>query len=324
MDISLTRRLALISSYVRALSPSLAKKMTSGVLGKVQKECWPELANHPAFGETRVLGSVSTTLPVVSDDLARNLLDGAAESVQAVDYISGPRTVVLKDRAELNDIDAIICCTGSVLDFGALLPPECDPTNPELAPDQYSALKSAKYYRDGMLVSRAYRKFLSLQHPHSLAFLGNAIYWRSAFALYDLISMALAQLWKGSSAMPSQAEMEQDCDSHYRFLVSELEQGEGGLTGLINGIDYDQWLQRTAGCGVWERLGWGWQGWLFWWQDRKLYSMLMDGVDSPHALRLFDTGQGRKPWPGPRAAIEKANKEVEEGAEKWKKEQVGK
>lgn len=85
------------------------------------------------------------------------------------------------------------------------------------------------------------------------------------------------------------------------------------MTGLIPTLDSDHWLQQAAGCGVWERLGWGWQGWSFWWTEREMYSLLIDGIDSPHALRLFETGRGRKPWPGARAAIEKANAEIEEG-----------
>lgn len=223
MDVGLTRRLAMMGAWMRAVSPSWSAQMMSAFLRQVQDGCWPALADHPAFGPQRVTGSAETQLHVVSDDLASNLLDGTADSVDVIQRFSGPQAVTLRDGRELTDVDAIICCTGSMFDFSALLPPECDPTNPDFAPDKYSALKAAKCYRDGIVVSRTYWKFLSLQHPHSLAFLGNCIYRRGACPLYDLASMALAQVWKGAFPMPTQAEMERQCDDHYAFLVREVD-----------------------------------------------------------------------------------------------------
>lgn len=75
-----------------------------------------------------------------------------------------------------------------------------------------------------------------------------------------------------------------------------------------------------------------------------MYKMIMDGVDTPFALRLFVTERGRKAWDGAREAIAKANRgmyerlflvvcdgmgscadfrriEVDELGEKWKREQ---
>ena len=322
IDANLTRRFSIIGSWIQTISPTLFELMMKFFVGKFQQTKWPQLTAHPAFGPSRILPPVNSTVPCVSDELAKNLVEGAVESVQAIDYISGPRSVTLKDGKVLDDVDAIICCTGTTFDFPSFLPRECDPTNPELAPDNFSALRASKFYREDTVMCRAYRNFLSLQHPHSLAFLGHSLYRRGSFPLYDLISMALAQLWKGTYPMPSSSEMEKECDGHYRYLLGEFKKGEIAITGLTGGIEYDQWLQEVAGTGLFEKLGWSWEGWQFWWNDRKLYSLLMDGIDSPHALRLFETIRGRRSWSGAGAAIEKANKEIETGVREWKQKKT--
>jgi dimethylaniline monooxygenase (N-oxide forming) len=69
------------------------------------------------------------------------------------------------------------------------------------------------------------------------------------------------------------------------------------------------WADATAGLGVFERLGWGLKGWLFWWQQRHLWKMLMDGVPTSAMWRLFNEGK-RKSWAGAAAELERLNREV--------------
>lgn len=40
----------------------------------------------------------------------------------------------------------------------------------------------------------------------------------------------------------------------------------------------------------------------------------------PAVYKLFDTGRGRKSWPGARESIMKTNQEVKELGEQWKRE----
>ena len=136
--------------------------------------------------------------------------------------------------------------------------------------------------------------------------------------------MALASLWSGSYPMPSASEMARDINKTYDFVVTMLDKGPIPHPGFrVNtAADTYRWLNEVAGTGVLERLGsWSLEGWKFWWNERAFYSLLMGGVDTPFAYRLFDTGRGRKPWPGAREAIEKSNREVKAMAAKWKKEQ---
>ncbi|KAK5125464.1 hypothetical protein LTR85_000573 [Meristemomyces frigidus] len=321
LDHNVTRRITLIGAFINSISPALGAYMMGRFLLSLQNEAWPALKDHPAFGSTRPSPSVASSVPTPSYTLAQNLLDGSAESVQHIDRISGTHAIKLIDGSELHDIDAIICCTGDNFDTSGLVPAEYDPTNAAFAPDGFSALKAAAYFREDYPVPRLYRNLVSLREPHSLAFLGYSLYRRAAFALYDLITMALAQLWKGEFPMPSPQDMEADVDRHYRYIISELQKGHVNHNGLTGELEFDVWLNKVVGTGLYERLGWGWDGWKLWWIDKKLYSMLMDGIDSPHALRLFHTPKGRKPWDGARAAIEEANAEVDQLGKRWEAEQ---
>jgi dimethylaniline monooxygenase (N-oxide forming) len=309
---------------MRAISPSLSEFAINKFMQKMRIDTWPELANHPAFTESdlRTLPSVSSTNPTVGDELAINLLNSSVESVHAIDSFTGPASILLVDGTQLHDIDAIICCTGYSFDF-SLLPSSVDPMNPALIPTHLNqVLRSAKPKRQDLVIPWAYRGLISISHPHSLAFFGNTIYRRGLFPLYDLISMAVAQLWTNSYPMPTRTEMEAERAANFAFFLSELEKGDVRHTGLMTAVEFDIWLHKVAGTGVWERLGWGLEGWKFWWNERELWKLLMDGVDSPHALRLFESGRvgGRRVWSPALEALKKANREVQEGVDRWRRE----
>ncbi|KAF2167321.1 hypothetical protein M409DRAFT_66313 [Zasmidium cellare ATCC 36951] len=319
LDTLLSRRLVNMGATIKAISPALATSLTEKQFVQLRNETWPELATHPAFDGSRGKPDIGTGNPCISENLAQNLIPGNVESVRAVKRVTGPRSVELEDGREIDNVYAIICCFGSEFDFEVLVPPEYCPTNPDLAPEQFERLAKTKHWRDDLVVCRAYRQMISLQEPHSLAFFGHAYLVQSSFAMWDLVSMALAQLWKGSYPMPSSLEMQQECDEHFQWIATKLKQGEIGNTGILADSDFNAWLHKVAGTGLPERVDrWGWEAWKFWWYERKTYSLLMDGLNSPHALRLFETGR-RKAWPQALQEIEKANREVADGIEERKK-----
>jgi dimethylaniline monooxygenase (N-oxide forming) len=125
--------------------------------------------------------------------------------------------------------------------------------------------------------------------------------------------MALAQVWKGNSALPSQAEMERAVDKHHAWMCEIARQGNV-FPGLVPFTEWMPWVDRTAGTGVYEYLGWGWKGWKFWLKDYKFCHLLMTGVYSPHIYRVFD-GR-RKKWDGARVEIEKVNRVLSEKPKK--------
>jgi dimethylaniline monooxygenase (N-oxide forming) len=238
------------------------------------------------------------------------------ESAPAIDAISGARSVRFSDGTEAKDVDVILLCTGLQPDLGSMMPSEFDPYNPSLAPKSFGILPSR--YTEHRRVARLYQGFISLQCPHQLAFLGACIAKRPNFQLYDLITMALAQLWTGKYRMPSQGEMERNADASMVDLARLIKHGDVKLTGIMGQIEYDQWLNDVAGTRLYTHLD-NWFSldcWKLWWNDRKLYKTLVSGIVSTHMLRLFDSKGGRKAWPGARAAIMEAN----ERAANWTSE----
>lgn len=239
------------------------------------------------------------------------------ESAPGITAVTGPRSIKFADGTEAKDVDVILLCTGLQPDLGALVPSEFDPYNPKLAPKSFSILPSR--YTNERRVSRLYQGFISLQSPHQLAFLGSTISKRPNFQHYDLMTMALAQLWAGKYPMPPQREMERNADDFMRDLAGLIKKGDVKLTGIMGALEYDRWLNEVAGTRLYSHLG-NWLSmdcWRLWWSDRKLYNTLVSGIVSPHTLRLFDNkGRGRKAWPGARDAIMEAN----ERARNWKSE----
>lgn len=204
----------------------------------------------------------------------------------------------------------ILLCTGLQPDLASFVPREFDPYNTGMAPEVFGKLPA--HYTDARRVARLYQGVLSVQCPHGLAFLGSCFGKRPAFQLYDLITMALAQLWGGNWPMPSQAEMEREANESIFRLAKLVKYGDVKITGVMGHKGFDMWMNEVAGTGLYEHLG-NWtsaKSWKLWWSDRKLYNTLMGGILSTHSLRLFTTGRGRKASPGARQAILDANEKA--------------
>ncbi|KAF9776439.1 hypothetical protein IL306_005374 [Fusarium sp. DS 682] len=215
--------------------------------------------------------------------------------------VAGPKKIELTDGTCL-DVDTIIWCTGYKADF-SLLDPSVDPTR-NTTPKWAEAIGSR-----GKPLPRLYQNVFSLDYPDSLAFMGNLLLATSAFPISDLCTMAIAQIWKGNSALPSIDEMNRATDKQHE-LVCKLANEGSVAPGWLRQADWLSWANKAAGAQVYEHLGWGLKGWKLWWSDRALYKMLMDGVFTPFVWRVFDGEGKRKKWDGAREAIEKVNAEL--------------
>ncbi|KAF5022589.1 hypothetical protein F66182_5360 [Fusarium sp. NRRL 66182] len=251
---------------------------------------------------------IKHAVPIISDDLCNLLESGDILSVTGVRRVTGPREVELNDGTRL-DADVIIWCTGYKTDFG-LLDRRVDPTR-NTTPKWDAAIGSR-----GKPLARLYQNVFSLDYPDSLAFMGTVAFATAAFPLYDLCSMAIAQVWKGNSSLPSVQEMNHAVDQQHDFICSIAKDGSA-VPGWVRQAEWLAWADEAAGTRVNEHLGWGLEGWRFWYSDRGFCRMLMDGIYTPFLWRLFD-GK-RKKWDGARAAIEKVNAEVEAAKKKKKK-----
>ncbi|KAL3290681.1 flavin depend monooxygenase that catalyses the oxidation of rubrofusarin to 9-hydroxyrubrofusarin [Colletotrichum asianum] len=237
--------------------------------------------------------SLETTSPVVSDEIIPALERGDVESVAGIGQVTS-------DEVELTDgrvlqVDAIVCCTGYKADFSILDPKD----NPANVPNpEWDAAKGAR----GKPRPRLYKNVLSEKHPESLAFMGCVAFATGAFQVYDLAAMAIVQIWKGSSPLPSAEGIARSIDRHHARTIA-LAKERNVMPAVVNGLEWTASADRTAGTGVDEYLGWGWKGLKFWFQEPRFCSLLMGGIYSPHMYRYFD-GK-RKKWDGARAEIER-------------------
>jgi dimethylaniline monooxygenase (N-oxide forming) len=120
--------------------------------------------------------------------------------------------------------------------------------------------------------------------------------------------MAISNTWRGKMQLPTRAEMERHIDKHQEWVASRWKMDPAIDTSMVRQWEFQGWLHRAAGTGM-ENLGWGWQGWKFWWKDRKLYNLMNNGVETAHMYRFFETGK-RRTWDGARDAIVHINEAV--------------
>lgn len=292
-DHGLTMRKTGLIGFFERLSPDLAFFMTDKGVSKISQSAFkyrPEWRLQPA-------PSIKHRLPVVSDALVPLLEAGSIQPVNVIRRAVGPRELEMADGERI-EADAIVWCTGYQLDF-SIFDASADPTR-DTTP-AWAAARGSK----GRPLPRLYRNIFSLDHPDSLAFMGCVAAGSGFFPLTDVASMALAQVWKGHSALPSREEMRRAVDAQHEAMCRIAQTGTANYLSVRQG-PWQAWVNDAAGTGLGGKLGWGVEGWLFWFRERKLYGLLMDGVFTPHVYRLF-AGTKRKAWEGARAEIERVN-----------------
>ncbi|CAG8212709.1 unnamed protein product [Penicillium salamii] len=285
-----------LSRYAPGIWTKLMNKVILGLRDKLY-DLKPEWGFDPA-------PSVNQARPIISDYLVDLLSREQINSKPPIQQITSAQQVEFTDGTTA-DVDAIIWCTGYTVDYSIL--GKSDPTI-----YQESRIRSA----NGRKIPRLYQNLLSLEHPESLAFMGNLSFMNPAFLMFDLATMALGQVWSGRSPLPPQEEMIKAVDKQHQW-IAELA-AKGAVTpGLVKGADWLDWVEETAGLGMKENLGYGMQGWWFWMSNRSLCKVLMDGLLLPFHYRLFD-GK-RKKWDGAEEAILKVNEElrVKNETKKW-------
>ncbi|EPS36293.1 hypothetical protein H072_10174 [Dactylellina haptotyla CBS 200.50] len=301
LDYKFTRRVSLVANAVSSWFPRVFGKFMEYFLESTMKSQFPQVEKHE---EWRLLPAppMPNVVPMMNDNIIRILETGKIKSVNGLKGFKPDGSVELNDGQVLENIDTVIYCTGYEFDY-SIFGEGANPTSfatPEW--DQKEHAKSMPY-------PRLYQGIFSTKYPESLAFIGPYRgYSFSHMANCDLASAALAQVWKGNYPLPTKVEMERWCNAHYQNTLIQVSRWRiFGFT--CNPGQLEKWLNNVSGNGINEKLGWGWEGWSFWWNERQLYHMIMDGVDTVFLQRLFD-GRGekaRKKWPGARDAILRAN-----------------
>ncbi|KAK6342007.1 hypothetical protein TWF730_001489 [Orbilia blumenaviensis] len=246
---------------------------------------------------------VVNVVPVMNDYLLDYLDAGRLKSVHGIKrYLDDGTSIEMEDGEILRSIDAVIYCTGYTYDY-SYLEKEANPTafpTPEW--DRMEHAGTTRY-------PRLYWGIFSTEYPESLAFIGPYRgHSLSAFSNSDLMSTAVSQIWAGNYPVPTKPEMDAWCNAHYLTTLKYVSHWRLSNIAADSGA-LSKWLNDAAGNGINENLGWGWEGWQFWWNNMGLYYTIMDGVDSAHIQRLFNgrSGKGRKRWDGAKNAIYQAN-----------------
>ncbi|KAF2105020.1 FAD/NAD(P)-binding domain-containing protein [Rhizodiscina lignyota] len=293
-DHIISMRLTVFAGLFNKYFPNLSQRAALFGLKKIQDKTWevkPEWNLHPFPLPTR--GG-----PTMNEDLVPYLHAGKIGLLSGLKRVNGG-TLELYDGSHVENIDAIIFCTGfranySIID-AAVNP--CRDTRKD-----WPTLKGA----NGRPLPRLYQGLFSLDYPDSFAILGTSPFTPQACLNYDLCSMAVAQVWKGNSSLPSLEEMNKHVDAQHEVVCKIASTGDLFNTNFRNNWDWFKWADQAAGLGLVKRIGYGVEGWKFWWNDRALCRLVLDGLMSPHIMRLFDEGK-RKPWDGAREELEKVN-----------------
>jgi dimethylaniline monooxygenase (N-oxide forming) len=238
--------------------------------------------------------SLTTHVPLVHDKIVSLLEAGDVVSVHGISHFVDASTVELSDGTKL-EVDAVIYCTGYEPEF-SLLGPDLDPTK-----------RSNGETRSGL--ARLYQNIFPPRHSDSVAYMNYARINMGADTISDICSLAIAQVWKGGYALPSEKDMEAEIDKHHAW-IDELskENKDAYWHGMVKEGSWLEFLDTAAGMGINENLGYGWKAWKFWWKERGLCDLIMVGVNLPYVYRLFE-GR-RKRWEGAREAIVRINKEA--------------
>ncbi|KXS97434.1 hypothetical protein AC578_8824 [Pseudocercospora eumusae] len=184
----------LFSIYLSAIWPAAFYWILDTLLGIASKKAYPNIP--PSWGLSPA-PSIAVSSPLITTELYPHLESGACEPVPAIKRITGPSTIELTSGRTLPNIDTIIFCTG--YDFSIPLTLSPQDLNPYPNPGDPPYL---------------YRGIFPL-HPdpeirNSLAFIGQGAIPYPGFCQFEILTMAISQIWRASSSasLPPLPEMQ--------------------------------------------------------------------------------------------------------------------
>lgn len=258
--------------------------------------------NLPESWGMRPAPSLAVSTPLFADGIWPHLKSGIAEPVAAIEEVLGPKSVRLTSGRVLEDIDAIVYCTG----YHVVLP---DELIPKTAPGNDAAAEASydPYPEGPGGPSRLYRGIFPLSSDeavrNTLAFIGQGAILYPGFMQFELQAMAVAQVWQGRHPLPPLAAM-RAWHTEYSRNDAAMRRRYGAPStfdtlypGMIPLPDQLPWLDAVAGTAVFSTFGGYCRGlfnpraWGLWWRDRALYRLCTDGIPSPTVFRIFETGR---------------------------------
>lgn len=290
-DTQVTWRRRQMSHFLQRYFPGVAKFLADAFLTWFARIMFPNLKP-----EWRLLPipSILLRLPGSFENIMPFLEDGSLQSVHGLKRFLGPKKVELLDGTVLDDIDAVLLCTGYRADWTVA--------------DDWMERSVPKH--PGFSGDPIYRMWMNLFPPKyadSCAFLCYSAFGKSnGFSFADVTSMAISNVFRGVEPLPSEPEMNAWIDRHQEWVASRWALDNSADTSMVKQWEFQGWLHAAAGTGMESLSPFSVKGWKFWWKDRKMYKLMNDGVETAHMYKYFETGK-RKTWDGATDAILHAN-----------------
>jgi len=280
-----------IGAWLQRYFPGAARWLTDKLVGYMLTKQYGQL--DPNWRIINALPSLTLAPRGVQDGILSYLKDGSLESTYGIKRFVGPKSIELDDGTVLHDIDAVICATGYTADFSVT------PFIEKGRPPNY----------DGPEIMRLWKNLFPPKYADSIVMMCYSAFGKSnGFSFSDVASMAVSNVWRGAHPLPPVRVMEDWCDTHREWVAARWKLDNAADTSMCKIWEYQGFLHEAAGTGM-ENLGWGWQGWKFFFKDPKMSYLMNNGVETAHAFRFFETGK-RKAWPGARDAIIHVNESV--------------
>ncbi|KAM0391905.1 Dimethylaniline monooxygenase [N-oxide-forming] 5 [Fusarium culmorum] len=271
----------------RFLANTLAKLLSSQMAGMKLDPAW----------RLKDFKDLTLSLPGIIENTLPLLKDGSVTSLHGIKRFTGGKSIEFEDGTIIDDVDSVIFTTGYQCDFSP-------------APFVEKSIPKSPNY-GGPSIHRLYMNVFPPKYADSCVMLCYSAYGKNnGFSFSDVMNMAISNIWRGVSDLPSHQEMEEWVDHHHEWLASNWAREPTVDLSMVKQYEFQPWMHKQAGTGM-ENLGWGWAGWKFWWKDRKMYNLMNHGVETAHMFRFFETGM-RSTWDGARDEIIRQNKIVKE------------
>ncbi|KAK0615600.1 putative dimethylaniline monooxygenase [Bombardia bombarda] len=294
-DLGITWRRRQLSHLLQKHLPAFSKWTADLAVTFLSRRAFGKL--DPAW-RLEPFPSITLSLPGSFELVMPFLQDGSLTSLHGLTRFVGPRAVEFADGTVVDDVDAVVLCTGYAADWSVAAPfMEAD-----------GKPKGVDTYR-GPPLYRLYMNLFPPRYADSCVLLCYSAFGKNnGFGFADVTSWAVSNVWRGVEGLPPRAEMERHIDEHQRWVAARWALDKSSDMSAVKQWEFQGWLHRAAGTGM-ENLGWGWQGWKFWLTDRKMYGLMNDGVETPHLFGYFETGK-RRTWEGAGDAIVHMNEVV--------------
>lgn len=194
VDLQITHFRRQVALLLQRLAPNLHSRLTEVGLRFVMRQ-YGKI--DPSFRIAEDVVPISLSLVICMDSILELFREGKATSMHGIKRFLGGKRVEFTDGTVLENVDAVVCCTGYAADLG--ISPFLETSKPKFD-------GSEDFYK-GPSMPRLYMNIFPPKYHDSIAVLTTSTYGKSnGFSFADVVSMAISNIWRGVSQLPPRAE----------------------------------------------------------------------------------------------------------------------